>query len=144
MGILSRFLSFTFYNFGKSVGISQKVAAVSGRVYVTDGDGVRINGVEYRLFGIDAPEFGEPYSRMAKTELVRIAGGKVATIEAKGVCPYGRTVAIITVGGVDLSAHLVKKGFALDWHHFSGGKYRNLEPKGIRRKLWRQAKKQHR
>jgi len=30
---------------------------------------------------------------------------------------------------------LIKQGLALDWRHFSGGKYRHLEPKGVRSKL---------
>jgi micrococcal nuclease len=39
--------------------------------------------------------------------------------------------------GRDLSAEMVKAGHAIDWRKFSGGKYRQLEPDGIRKKLWR-------
>ena len=37
--------------------------------------------------------------------------------------PYGRTVAICTVGDTDLGEWLVGHGLALDWPHYSHGRY---------------------
>jgi endonuclease YncB( thermonuclease family) len=55
---------------------------------------------------------------------------------------YNRVVAVCTLpDGRDLSAEMVKAGLALDWEKFSGGKYRHLEPEGVRKKLWRCAAK---
>lgn len=39
--------------------------------------------------------------------------------------------------GRDIAAELVKVGHAIDWPKYSGGRYRDLEPSGIRKKLWR-------
>jgi endonuclease YncB( thermonuclease family) len=39
--------------------------------------------------------------------------------------------------GTDLAAEMVRSGHALDWRRHSGGRYRPLEPEGIRNRLWR-------
>jgi micrococcal nuclease len=50
---------------------------------------------------------------------------------------HGRTVAKCTLpDGRDLSAEMVKLGFAIDWAKFSGGQYRGLEAPDARKKLW--------
>jgi hypothetical protein len=36
---------------------------------------------------------------------------------------YGRTVATCSIGGVDLGEWLVSHGLALDWPHYSHGRY---------------------
>ncbi len=41
---------------------------------VIDGDTIRIDGVRVRLFGIDAPERGQPGSREATEHLRRLIG----------------------------------------------------------------------
>lgn len=110
---------------------------LSGPAYVTDGDGLRIQKTEIRLFGIDAPEFTHPFGKKAKWALLGLCKGQVVRAEVRDKDKYGRTVAkCFLPDGRDLSAEMVKLGLALDWAKFSGGIYRNFETPDARKKLW--------
>ena len=103
-----------------------------------DGDTIYIDGAAIRLAGIDAPELDQPYGQKAKFQLMDLCKGHVIRAEFDGTSTYERHVATCFLpDGRDLSAEMVKVGLALDWRKFSGGKYRNLEPAGIRKRLWR-------
>lgn len=109
-----------------------------GRCYVQDGDTIYIDGTAIRLAGIDAPELDQPYGQKAKYHLMDLCKGHVVRAEFDGSSTYDRLVATCFLpDGRDLSAEMVEVGLALDWRRFSGGKYRNLEPDGIRKRLWR-------
>jgi endonuclease YncB( thermonuclease family) len=113
-------------------------AIISGKGYVVDGDSIIIDKVMIRLSGIDAPELDQPYGQNARRTLMRLCQGQIiqATIDDRD--HYDRTVATCHLpDGRDLSAEMVKCGMALDWPKFSEGRYRALEPAGIRKKLWR-------
>lgn len=81
---------------------------------VTDGDTLRCGRERIRLLGIDAPELpghcrrgrhcvaGNPF---ASTRALRAAIGGPARIERVGVDRYGRTLALVSVRGRDLSCH---------------------------------------
>jgi len=91
-----------------------------------------------RLAGIDAPELDQPYGQKAKCLLVRLCKDLVVEARFDGADHYDRTLAVCFLpDGRDLSAEMVKCGMALDWPKFSGGRYRALEPPGIRQRLWR-------
>lgn len=113
-------------------------ATLKGRCYVVDGDTITIGNTSIRLAGIDAPEMDHPYGKNAKWALVNLCKGQVITAEMEDHFSHGRCVATCYLpDGRDLSAEMVKAGLAIDWRKFSGGKYRHLEPEGVRRKLWR-------
>lgn len=115
----------------------QSKTVITGRAYIVDGDTIKINKVQIRLFGIDAPELNHPYGQKAKWELVKLCKGKVVRAEITDRDAYGRTVARCTLDdGRDLSAEMVKHGLAIDWPKFSGGCYTRMEVPGIRKKLW--------
>jgi len=108
-----------------------------GRAYVIDGDSIVINGIEIRLFGIDAPEMNHPYGRNAKWALVNMCKGRKIDARLMEKDHFNRTVArCFLPDGRDLSAEMVKCGMAIDWPKFSGGQYTQLEVAGIRKKLW--------
>jgi micrococcal nuclease len=68
--------------------------------------------------------------------MVQICKGKVITAKLTGETSHDRQVATCYCPeGRDIGGELVKQGLALDWALFSGGKYRHLEPQGIRRKM---------
>ena len=111
---------------------------IIGPCFVIDGDTVDINGTRIRLYGIDAPEMEHPYGNSAKWALVKLCKGQLITAVFEEGSTYDREVATCYLpDGRDLSAEMVQAGMAIDWRKFSGGKYRHLEPAGIRKKLWR-------
>ena len=75
----------------------QSKPVIKGRAYIVDGDTIKINKVQIRLFGIDAPELNHPYGQKAKWELVKLCKGKVVRAELTDRDAYGRTVARCTL-----------------------------------------------
>lgn len=75
---------------------------------ITDGDTLKLNGVTYRLWGIDAPETkqncpdGWAAGRLATTHLQSLISGRNVICERKDTDRYGRTVAICRAGGEEL------------------------------------------
>ena len=113
-------------------------AALVGHCWVIDGDTIEIAGTRIRLAGIDAPEMDHPYGRSAKWALVALCKGAQIRAVFSSDLSHDRTVATCYLpDGRDLSAEMVKLGMAIDWAKFSGGKYRHLEPVGVRKRLWR-------
>lgn len=111
---------------------------ISGRCWVIDGDTIDIAGARIRLAGIDAPEMDHPFGKAAKFALMRLCKGTVIRAVTEGDLSHDRLVATCYLpDGRDLSAEMVKAGHAIDWPKFSCGKYRHLEPEGIRKRLWR-------
>lgn len=111
---------------------------VCGRAWVVDGDTIDIVGTRIRLAGIDAPELEHPYGKSAKWLLVNLCKGQEVRAVFDGDLSHERTVATCYLpDGRDLSAEMVKAGLAIDWPKFSKGKYRCLEPEGVRKRLWR-------
>lgn len=116
---------------------------ITGKCYVIDGDTIQIGKVRLRLAGNDAPELDHPWGQKAKWDLVRICKGEIITAEIEQDISYDRLVATCYLSdGRDLSAEMVKRGLALDWPKFSGGKYAAYEPEGVRKKHWKAAARQ--
>ena len=116
---------------------------LTGKCSVVDGDTIRIGKVSLRLAGIDAPELDHPWGQKAKWELIHLVKGQVITAKIDPDMSYDRLVATCYLpDGRDLSAEMVKRGLALDWPKFSGGKYKHLEPEGVRKKHWKAAARQ--
>ncbi len=107
-----------------------------GKAWVIDGDTIAIKRIKIRLAGIDAPELDQPWGQKSKWEMVKICKGKTIHVELTGETSYDRLVGTCYLpDGTDIGAELIKAGLALDGGHFSKGKYRDLEPEGIRKKL---------
>jgi endonuclease YncB( thermonuclease family) len=92
---------------------------------VTDGDTLHLNGVVWRLHGIDAPEMkqvcadGWAAGRMATTRLQELISGRTVVCEAKDKDRYGRTIAICRASGEDLGGILVSEGLAWAFVRYS-------------------------
>lgn len=128
---------------GTAASLQTLETTLTGKCYVVDGDTIRIGKINLRLAGIDAPELEHPWGKKAKWELVQLCKGQVITAEIEPEISYDRLVATCFLpDGRDLSAEMVKRGMALDWPKFSGGKYSHLEPDGIRKKHWKAAARQ--
>lgn len=102
--------------------------APNGRLHVIDADTFDVGGVRVRLFGVDAPEMGQPCrvqgqerdcGRWAR-DLVRDRfEGRQAGCDAQDTDRYGRVVAICRVGDVDIGAALVQDGIAWAYRRYS-------------------------
>lgn len=111
---------------------------LEGRCYVIDGDTIVIKRTKIRLAGIDAPELDQPWGQKAKWKMVEICKGQIIIAKLNGERSHDRLVATCyRSDGRDIGAEIIKTGLALDWSRFSGGKYRHLEPMGVRDKLRR-------
>lgn len=77
-----------------------------------------------------------PWGHKSKWAMVAICKGQTITVKLDGERSYDRLVGTCYLqDGRDIGAELIKQGLALDIAHFSGGKYRHLEPHGARKKL---------
>ncbi len=103
-------------------------AVLGGASYaqtITDGDTLRMNGVTYRLYGIDAPETkqdcpdGWPAGRMATMRLQELISGRTVICQEKDRDRYGRTVAVCRAGGEDIGAIVVRDGLAWAFTRYS-------------------------
>jgi endonuclease YncB( thermonuclease family) len=100
-------------------------------VSVTDGDTVDVRGgdviVTVRLYGIDAPESGQPYGAQATAAVREIAAGKNVTVRVTDVDTYGRAVGrVILPDGDELNRFLVSRGLAW-WYRRYAPDNRDLE-----------------
>lgn len=91
-----------------------------GRVVaIIDGDSLvverRGKKLETRLYGIDAPEWGQPHAELAKRYLEKRALGGKALVSVLYQDKYDRDIAIVHVGRENLNLNLVGNGYA--WVH---------------------------
>lgn len=133
-----------------SAGLGQSIAAderVIGRVIkVVDGDSLAVEseGQSYqvRLWGIDAPEWGQRFSADAKALCRDLVEGKIIAIEGKYLDRYDRVVAIVTVDGRVLNEEMISRGMA--WVHIrycdeeicTAWRTREQEARNLGRGLW--------
>ena len=92
---------------------------------VSDGDTIDIlpsgetRPIRVRVFGIDAPERGEPFSNLARNRTRVLVFDKAVRITGTAVDTYGRLVARVRIGDVDLGENLLRAGLACHYTRFS-------------------------
>jgi micrococcal nuclease len=110
--------------------------SVSGSARVIDGDTIVINGQHIRLSGLDAEELSMTNGPKAAAVMRDIIGTATITCHPDGSRSYNRIVAsCFRPDGTDISRELIRRGWGLDCAHYSHGRYRADEPKGVREKL---------
>jgi len=70
--------------------IARPPAPFTGRVWVVDGDTIRVGKHRVRLFGMDAPEMDQRGGAKAKSNPIRLAGGADVQVEPLTMDCYGR------------------------------------------------------
>jgi endonuclease YncB( thermonuclease family) len=114
-------------------------------VRIADGDSfavARRSGApleDVRLFGIDAPERGQPWSRRAREALSERVFGKVVRIEPTGRDRYDRIVARVYADGVSVGEAQVREGHAWVYRRYDDSKAMRAledEARAARRGLW--------
>ncbi|MDW7772011.1 MAG: thermonuclease family protein [Desulfobulbaceae bacterium] len=85
-------------------------------VKVLDGDSIQVKRdgkiYEIRLYGIDTPEYKQPYSNKAKQYTKRLAYRQTVSVKKKDVDRYGRIVALVSSRGKLVNKELVRSGLA--------------------------------
>lgn len=124
--------------------------SITGRVIgVYDGDSLTLltaekRQVKIRLFGIDAPELRQPFGARAKQHLSGLVFGKTVRAEVRDIDRYGRTVADVIVGGVNVNQAMAAAGWAWWYVEYArkDAKLAALEQaaRTARRGLWADAK----
>jgi endonuclease YncB( thermonuclease family) len=83
---------------------------------VLDGDSIRVRrgskSVEIRLYGIDCPEWKQPYGNKARQYTRRKLYHRAVSVEPRDVDRYGRVVALVRSSGMLINRELVRDGFA--------------------------------
>ena len=95
------------------------VFAWSGKVVnVEDGDSIVVlrhhKEIEVRLYGIDVPEYDQPFGTKASRFTSKLADNKIVEVEVMDMDQYGRTVGLVYIEGDGecLNEELVKAGYA--------------------------------
>jgi len=135
-----------------SLGLSLALLAVPGRaerffdarvVRVVDGDTLEVladgRPVRVRIFGIDTPERGQPWSRKAKEALARRVAGKEVRINEVDTDDYGRLVGEVYADDVCVGCELVREGHAWVYRRYTQDRVLlalEAEAREHRRGLW--------
>jgi micrococcal nuclease len=86
---------------------------------IIDGDSLLIATpttiMEVRLYGIDCPEYRQPYSRAAKKYVKARFFGSRVRVHSYYDDPYGRKISMVFIGDKMLNEELVEAGLA--WVH---------------------------
>ena len=119
-------------------------------ISVTDGDSLlvlaRRRKIKVRMIGVDALELSQgKWGEFAKLELEKLILGKLVTIKKRGIDKYGRVLASVFLGELDLSKRLITKGLALvyPWSDFSSYQkevFQALQSQAMMKRvgMWRQ------
>lgn len=100
-----------------TIFLTLPVSAVPGKVVaIIDGDTLELmesgKAIRVRLANIDAPEKSQPYGRASKQSLSDMCYQREAQLEKQSVDQYGRTVGIVTCGGIEANRVQVERGLA--------------------------------
>lgn len=102
---------------GKSTPMPQVEVAADEVLceHVMDGDTFKSGDTRVRLWGIDAPEKGQPFADEARARLKELIEGKAVRLEWKDKDQHSREVAIVYAGSTNINLQMVKDGLA--WHY---------------------------
>ena len=114
-------------------------------IVVIDGDTLVVlhnnAKVKIRLANIDAPEKDQPFGMDARQAMFGMVFKKQVHLESNTIDKYGRTVALVSVGGLNVNEEMVRRGMAWEYSYYKPGRtYMALqsEAQGARRGLWSQ------
>ncbi|MBK7258419.1 MAG: thermonuclease family protein [Ignavibacteriae bacterium] len=103
-------------------------AGITGTVIgIHDGDTLRLRTgnatVKVRLFGIDAPELGQPFSRASREKLSALTYGKTVTLIPHGKDAFKRQLAeVLLDDGTNVNHEMVRTGMAYYFRRYARSK----------------------
>jgi len=86
---------------------------VSGTATIIDGEKLRIDGIDLRLFGIVPPQLSASFGPQARGLLDQLSAGQSVTCHVRDRDHDGRFLATCRVGSNDLAFELIKRGLAV-------------------------------
>lgn len=85
-------------------------------IAITDGDTLTLmvdrRPLKIGLANIDAPEKKQAFGERARRSLSRLCSGKEAYFQAQNIDREGRTVAVVSCGGIEVNRAQVERGLA--------------------------------
>jgi endonuclease YncB( thermonuclease family) len=131
-GIMGLVLLVSFWwGWGFSSGPADDFSGVV--IWVADGDTFKVRSersqYKIRVYGIDAPEQGQPFHREALELCLKLTHGQRVRLRVVDRDRYGRLVAAVTLpDGADLAEVLLQAGLAWQYRRYNQDpKYRELE-----------------
>ena len=133
----------------RSASFAQPGQTITGKAYVTDGDGIRVAGQEVRFIGLDAPEWDQyaehqdgywfNHGKHVKSALIQQIGGKHVHVSVEDTDQYGRLLGTVIYRGRDIGEWLVGEGHAIAAY---SGRYKRVEraAREARRGMWAHAR----
>lgn len=118
---------------------------ITGQVVaIADGDTLTLltpakQQIKIRLAEIDTPESRQPYGQKAKQALADLTFRKQVNANVESVDRYGRSIARISVNGVDVNRALVESGAAWVYRAYNRDKsllQAEAEAREAKRGLW--------
>ena len=119
--------------------------SITGKAYVTDGDGLMVSGYKIRMAGLDAPEWDQMarhqdgywfnHGKHVKSALIQAIGGKRVRVTVEGYDKHGRVLGSVTCRGKDVGEWVVRNGHAIAAY---GDRYKYIEreARGASRGMW--------
>jgi endonuclease YncB( thermonuclease family) len=128
------------------IALSAQAETFTAKVIVVmDGDTVMVmregQKVKIRLANIDAPEKAQPFGKQSRDSLLQMLSKQTVQIDSQAVDQYGRTIGMISVGGLNVNEEQVRRGMAWEYSHYHRDEtYRALQSEAslARRGLWAQ------
>ena len=123
----------------------RRASTLTGKAYVTDGDGIRVSGQEVRFAGLDAPEWNQrakhrdgywyEHGKRVKSALIREIGGRRVCVQVEDYDKFGRAVGVVTCNGKDVGEWLVREGHAIAAY---GDRFKHVEREAqqAKRGMW--------
>lgn len=112
------------------------VVPALAETHIVDGDTIDLDGIRYRIYGIDAPEAGQtcatadgstwPCGKEAILKMKALVQGRVITCDELALDEYNRMLAICYADGFDLGKTMVSSGMAWAFRRY-GNAYDEVE-----------------
>lgn len=100
-------------------GIAQAADFTGKVIAVPDGDTLLVlrggTPVKVRLAGIDAPEKAQPYGIASQQSLAELVMDKQIGVVSRAVDDYGRLVATVSIGEINVNHEQVRRGMAWEY-----------------------------
>ena len=119
----------------------------TGSVHVVDGDSLRMDDTDIRLYGIDAPEYrqscrdkhnaGYACGKQSANALRGLVQGREVSCTSIETDRYNRAVSVCKIGDIEINGEMVRLGWAVAYSRHSLSYVRlEAEARKAKRGIW--------